>query len=232
MITRAVRRLRGARVIMACAGLWLAGACSLAGPRGVEQEARENLNAPASERLFGDSRVSVEKPSDVFPNTLLLTQEGKPVRFYDDLVKGKAVLVNFIYTSCQKSCSPTTANLALVHGLLGDRVGRDLFMLSISLDPTVDRPKELKDYAARFGQFKGWYFLTGNEAEIDDLRRKLGLYDLDPAIDADKTQHAGIVVVGSDTTNRWSSLPALMDPRQLAQTVLRITRNGGGVSGF
>jgi protein SCO1/2 len=165
------------------------------------------------------------KPSDGFPNILLQTQDGKSVRFYDDLVKDKTVLVNFIYTSCQKSCSPTTANLARVHKLLGDRVGRDLFLLSISLDPTVDRPKTLKEYAARFGQFNGWYFLTGNEREIEDLRRMLGLYDLDPVIDTDKTQHAGIVIVGNDSTNRWSSLPALMDPRQLAQTVFRIARN-------
>ena len=197
---------------MACAGLWLACACTPIGPPGAGQEARQDI----------------ETPSSHFPNTLLLTQEGKPVRFYDDLVKGKTVLVNFIYTSCQKSCSPTTANLARLHGLLGDRVGRDLFLLSISLDPVVDKPKTLKEYAARFGQFPGWYFLTGNEREIDDLRRKLGLYDLDPAVDADKTQHAGIVVVGNDTTNRWSSLPTLMDPRQLAQAVLRISRNGRG----
>jgi protein SCO1/2 len=168
------------------------------------------------------------KPSDGIPNIVLQTQDGRPVRFYDDLVKGKTVLVNFIYTSCEKSCSPTTANLAQLHGMLGDRVGRDLLMLSISLDPAVDRPKALKEYAARFGQFQGWFFLTGNEAEIEDLRRKLGLYDLDPAIDRDKAQHAGVVIIGNDTTNRWSSLPTLMDPRQLAQAVLRITRSGRG----
>lgn len=212
MSTQAVRRLRGAWIIMACAGLCLACACAPIGPPGAGQDARQDLKSPAS----------------VFPNTPLLTQEGRPVRFYDDLVKGKTVLVNFIYTSCQKSCSPTTANLALVHRLLGDRVGRDLFLLSISLDPAVDRPKTLKEYAARFGQFPGWYFLTGKETEIEELRRKLGLYDLDPVINTDKTQHAGIVIVGNDSTNRWSSLPALMDPRQLAQTVLRIARNGRG----
>jgi protein SCO1/2 len=195
---------------MACTGLWLACACAPIGSPGAGQDVRQDLKAP----------------TPVFPNILLLTQEGRPVRFYDDLVKGKTVLVNFIYTGCQKSCSPTTANLARVHGLLGDRVGRDLFLLSISLDPAVDRPKTLQEYAARFGQFPGWYFLTGNEAEIEELRRKLGLYDLDPVIDTDKTQHAGIVIVGNDSTNRWSSLPTLMDPRQLAQTVLRITRNG------
>ena len=201
---------------MACTGLWLTCACAPIGSPGAGQDVRQDLKAP----------------TPAFPNILLLTHEGRPVRFYDDLVKGKTVLVNFIYTSCQKSCSPTTANLARLHGLLGDRVGRDLFLLSISLDPAVDRPKTLKEYAARFGQFPGWYFLTGKETEIEELRRKLGLYDLDPVIDTDKTQHAGIVIVGNDSTNRWSTLPALMDPRQLAQTVLRITRNGRDASSF
>jgi protein SCO1/2 len=210
---------------MACAGILLTCSCSVAKSPGVGIEESPSLMASASEQGAANTRGSEKKPSDGFPNIMLQTQDGKPVRFYNDLVKGKTVLVNFIYTSCQKSCSPTTANLARVHALLGDRVGRDLFLLSISLDPAVDRPKTLKEYAARFGQFNGWYFLTGNDAEIDALRRAMGAYDLDPALDADKTQHAGIVIVGNDVTNRWASLPALMDHRQIAQTVLRITRN-------
>ncbi len=228
MTAMAPYRPQAVQAFIACAGIALICSCSVAGPPGAGKV--EPLNGPpasASQPVAANHPESIGKPSDGFPNILLQTQDGKPVRFYDDLVKGKTVLVNFIYTSCQKSCSPTTANLARVHKLLGDRVGRNLTLLSISLDPVVDRPKMLKEYAARFGQFHGWYFLTGNEKEIEDLRRKLGLYDLDPALDADKTQHAGIVIIGNDATNRWSSLPALMDPRQLAQTVLRITRNRG-----
>jgi protein SCO1/2 len=205
---------------VACAGIVFLSSCSVAGPP-------NNLLAPASAQSDASRQGSERKQSDRFPNILLQTQDGKQVRFYDDLVKDRSVLVNFIYTSCQQSCSPTTANLARVHKLLGDRVGQDLILLSISLDPAVDRPKTLKEYAARFGQFTGWYFLTGNESEIEQLRRAMGLYDLDPDRDADKTQHAGIVIAGNDTTNRWVSLPALMDHRQIAQTALRITRNRG-----
>ena len=218
----------GFRRFVACAGIVFICSCSVAGPPGAGKV--EPLNGPpasASEPDDVNLRGSMGKPSDGFPNILLQTQDGKSVRFYDDLVKGKTVLVNFIYTSCQQSCSPTTANLARVHKLLGDRAGRDLIFLSISLDPAVDRPKILKEYAGRFGQFSGWHFLTGTESEIEQLRRAMGLYDPDPARDADKTQHAGIVIVGNDRTNRWVSLPALMDHRQIAQTVLRITRNRG-----
>ncbi len=214
MSLSALCRLRGVLVIAAWVGLWSISACAPIQPSGGNPEAPPGPTTSA------------------LPNILLLTQENKQVRFYDDLVKGKTVLVNFIYTGCEKSCSPTTANLARMHGLLGDRIGRDLVLLSISLDPTVDRPAKLKEYAARFGKFQGWYFLTGNEIDIDNLRRRLGLYDLDSVLDADKTQHAGIVVIGNDMTNRWSSMPALMDPRQLAQTVLRIARNGREVSSF
>jgi protein SCO1 len=216
--TQAPRRSRGFWNFVACAGIVFLCSCSVAGPS-------DNLLASASEQSAASRQGSENKQSDGFPNILLQTQDGKWVRFYDDLVKDRSVLVNFIYTSCQQSCSPTTANLARVHKLLGDRVGRDLFLLSISLDPVVDRPKILKEYAARFGQFTGWYFLTGNESEIEQLRRAMGLYDLDPDRDADKTQHAGVVIAGNDTTNRWVSLPALMDHRQIAQTALRITRN-------
>ncbi len=169
-------------------------------------------------------RIPTGKVSDRFPNILLYTQDNKPVRLYDDLVKDKIVIVNFIYTTCQLSCVPTTANLALVHKLLGKRVGRDILMLSISLDPVVDTPKVLKEYAAKFGQFPGWYFLSGDYDEVDLLRHRMGVYDLDPVIDADKAQHAGIVTFGNDKTNQWAALPALMDYRGIVRTVLRITR--------
>ena len=220
MNTQTPRRPRGFWDFVACAGIVFLSSCSGAGPPG-------SLVSPASEQSAASRQGSERKQSDGFPNILLQSQDGKQVRFYDDLVKGKAILVNFIYTSCQQSCSPTTANLAKVHKLLGDLVGQDLIFLSISLDPAVDRPNILKEYAARFGQFNGWYFLTGKESEIEQLRRAMGLYDLDPDRDADKTQHAGIVIAGNDKTNRWASLPALMDHRQIAQTVLRITRNRG-----
>lgn len=220
MTAKVPYRLQGVWAFIACAGIVFICSCSVA-------RSPDNLPASASEQGAANQRKSMGKPSDGFPNIVLQTQDGKSVRFYDDLVKDQTVLVNFIYTGCEKSCSPTTANLARVYALLGDRVGRDLLLLSISLDSAVDRPKTLKEYAARFGQFHGWYFLTGNEAEIDHLRRSMGLYDLDPDRDADKTQHAGVVIVGNDRTNRWASLPALMDHRQIAQTVLRITRNRG-----
>src|SRR6266850_2331875 len=92
------------------------------------------------------------------PNVTLRTQDGVRVRFYDDLVKGKTVLINFMFTSCTAHCPFTTANLAKVQQALGPYAGRDVFLISISIDPANDVPATLASYAARFGAGPGWTF--------------------------------------------------------------------------
>src|SRR5690242_10787973 len=98
---------------------------------------------------------------EYFGNAPLTTQDGKVVHFYDDLLKDKAVVINLIYTHCSASCPLETAKLAQVQRLLGDRVGKDIFFYSISIDPERDTPKALKAYAQRFHVKPGWLFLTG-----------------------------------------------------------------------
>lgn len=163
------------------------------------------------------------KQSDKFSNILLYTQHGKRVRFYDDLIKDKAVMINLMYTTCPKICPVNTARLARIYELLEPLVGRNITMLSLSIDSNVDTPERLKRYWEVFGSKPGWLFLTGDYDEIDHLRRELGVYDLDPLIDADKTQHSGIITIGNDRTDRWTALPILMHAEQLASTILRQT---------
>lgn len=151
-----------------------------------------------------------------FPNVVLYTQENKPVRFYDDLLKGKIVLINFIFTTCTELCPLTTANLVKVQKLLGERLKEDFQMLSISVDPTADTPAQLKTYATRHGVKPGWYFLTGNSEEIDRVRVKLGLYD------KDKMQHTGLVVIGNEEKGRWMAMPALTAPTNITNTVMKL----------
>ena len=97
---------------------------------------------------------------DYFPNIELTTQDGEDVRFFDDLIKDKIVAINFIYTSCPDSCPLETAQLVTVQNILGDRVGKDVFFYSISIDPETDTPEVLKAYREKFGA--NWTFLTGN----------------------------------------------------------------------
>lgn len=142
-----------------------------------------------------------------FPNVVLRTHENDEVRFYDDLVKGKVVLISFMYTACEDICPMTTANLVRVQNLLGDLVGRDIFLYSITLDPETDTPEVLKQYAEAVGAKRGWPFLTGKYEDMELLRHRLGISDPDPVIDADKSQHGGILVYGNEARGRWV-LPA------------------------
>ena len=164
--------------------------------------------------------------SDRIPNILLYTQENKPVRFYDDLIRDRTVIIDFMWATCDDNCPVKTSNLVNVHKGLGNRVGRDILMLSISLEGKRDTPETLRQYVKRYGGSKpGWIYLTGDYDDVESLRYSLGVYDLDPVIDADKESHAGIITFGNDRTNRWAALPALMNSREIARTISRITRN-------
>ena len=121
-------------------------------------------------------------------------------------------------------------NLARVHRGLGPRVGRDLLMLSISLEGHRDTPASLRNYIERYGGNRaGWVYLTGEYEDVEALRYSLGVYDLDPVLDADRSSHAGIVTFGNDRTNRWAALPVLMNSRGIVRTISRITRNGDAI---
>ena len=150
-----------------------------------------------------------------FPNVPLLTHEGKLVKFYDDLVKDKTVLINFMYVRCGEICPGMTANLRRVQEEFGDRMGKDVFMYSVSLDQ--DTPEMLKGYAELFNVQPGWTFLTGKKADIEILRNQLGFNSSDPKIDKDRTQHTGVVKFGIEQRETWAMAPALSEPKFIAE---------------
>jgi protein SCO1/2 len=152
-----------------------------------------------------------------FPNVTLRTQDDEPVRFYDDLVKDKIVMLNFFYVSCTGICPASTANLVKVQQLLGDRVGRDIFMYSISLKPREDRPAQLKEYVEMHGIKAGWTLLTGKPDDCELLRRRLGFADPDPVRDRDVTNHIGLVVYGNERLDSWAACPARTEPTELVK---------------
>jgi protein SCO1/2 len=154
-----------------------------------------------------------------FPNVVLRTQDGKKVRFYDDLVKDKVVTINFFYAQCDELCPLVTANLAKVQKALGDRVGRDIFMNSITLKPEHDTPDVLKDYAEMYKAQPGWTFLTGDPADVVLLRRSLGFTYPDPRVDQDVTQHIGNVRYGNEPLMLWSACPGMARAEWIAESV-------------
>ena len=156
-----------------------------------------------------------------FTNAEVKTHDGRSFRFYDDLLVGKIVMINFFFIDCDAICPLTTQNLTNVQDLLGSRIGKDIFMYSISLQPERDTPERLANYAKTYGIGPGWLLLTGKPAEIEVLRRRLGFVDPDPVLDADLEQHLGTVRIGNEPLHRWSMSPALLNPAAIVRAVKR-----------
>ena len=153
-----------------------------------------------------------------FSNVPLITQDGKTVHFYDDLLKGKSVVINLIYTHCSASCPLETAKLSQVQRILGDRVGKDIFFYSISIDPMQDSPQVLKAYADKFNVGKGWLFLTGKKEDIGQISKQLGLASLTDLSNPDG--HLPALMIGKEATNQWMRNSAVDNPQFLAMTIL------------
>jgi protein SCO1 len=175
---------------------------------------------PSSAPSEPQSSVPKAMGPEYFPNVALRTHEGKEVRFYDDLIKDKVVLINFMYARCEGICPGNTANLRKVQKLLGEVVGREVFMYSITLRPEEDSPEVLATYAAAHGVGPGWQFLTGTPEDIELLRQKLGFTDPDPVLDQDNASHVGVVLYGSEPHQQWAACPGMAEPAVLAEQVL------------
>ena len=160
---------------------------------------------------------SSQRGGSHFPNVELTTQYGKKVHFYDDLVKGKIVAINLIYTTCKYSCPLETARLVQLQKLMGDRMGKDVFFYSISIEPEHDTPEVLKAYAEKYHVGPGWLFLTGKAADIKLLSHKLGLDSL-PTVD-DPDGHTPHLLIGNEATGLWMKNSALDNTRFLAMKI-------------
>ena len=155
--------------------------------------------------------------ADYFPNVPLITQDGVTVHFYDDLLKGKKVAINLIYTSCKDECPLETARLVQVQQVLGSRVGKDVFFYSISIDPARDTPAVLKAYAEKFHVGPGWLFLTGKEDDIKLVAKKLGLSRRRDALTRDG--HSASLMIGDEAGGQWMRNSAVDNPAFLATTI-------------
>ena len=158
-----------------------------------------------------------------FPNLTLTTQDGRRVRLYDDLLKGRTVLVNFFFIDCRDGVCPVTmTNLAKLQRLLGDRCGRDIEFYSFELDPRADTPGRLASYHRAIGAGPGWTFLTGSEHDLELCRRRFGFVDPDPAVDRARSEHTSVVLMGNEPHERWMASPAGSKPEWLLAQIERV----------
>ena len=166
----------------------------------------------------------VNSGTNRFPNVELTTHQGKKVRFYDDLIKGKVVAIELMYTTCKYNCPLETARLVQLQKLLGDRMGKDVFFYSITIDPEVDTPKALKAYAEKYHIGPGWLFLTGKEADIKLITRKLGLDFLPNPNDPDG--HTPSLLIGNEKTGLWMRNSGLDNTKFLALKIQQMLGYG------
>jgi protein SCO1 len=136
--------------------------------------------------------------ADYFPNLPVITQDGKTLHFYEDVIKDKIVVISFIYTSCPDICPLTTARLSQVEDKFKDHMGRDLFFVSVTVDPENDTPEKLKAFSKAFDTGPGWLFLTGKPSDIREINFKLG--DKSRSL----SDHRNEIVLGNDSTGEWA----------------------------
>jgi protein SCO1 len=156
-----------------------------------------------------------------FPDILVQTHEGQALRFYRDLIQDRIVTLNFMYLNCEDgSCPITTHNLLHAQQRLRSRVGRDIFMYSLTLDPERDTAAALKKHARGHGIGPGWLFLRASPQDTEILRRKLGFYSSDPAVDAKKSNHAAMVRYGNEPRQLWAAISGFAKPEVIVRAIL------------
>jgi protein SCO1 len=159
-----------------------------------------------------------------FTDTVLINQNGERMRFYTDLMKDKTVIIDTFFATCQASCLPMNRNLAQIQEGLGDRLGKDVNIISISVDPGVDTPTLLKAYAKKLNAKPGWYFLTGDKESIELILKKLGQF-----VD-DKNDHLNIFLIGNNRTGLWKKAFGLAKSEELMKVVESVVNDPGAAA--
>jgi protein SCO1 len=174
------------------------------------------MEAPSSAAHW---REAADAPwsADYFPNPVLTTQDGRKVRFYDDLIKGKSVAINTFFTVCTDVCPLSTAKMLELQRQFGRRVGQDIHFYSLSVDPIGDTPESMRAYAQKFGVGSGWTFLTGKPEDIQQITRRLGLGVIratDP-----RESHSTTLMVGNEPSGRWMKHSSTDNPQFVAASI-------------
>lgn len=178
---------------------------------GMTEASSANASADADAAHAAYAHVGSSKMT--IPDVELLDQDGNRVHFYSDLVKGKTVAVQFIFTTCTTVCPPLGATFARVQKELGERAGRDVRLISISVDPATDTPERLKAWAAKFHAAGGWTLVTGAKPQVDTLLRALGAATASPA------DHTPTVLIGNDAKGQWTRTYGLARPAVLVKLI-------------
>ena len=189
-------------------------ALSLSTALGQDASTAQKPKPPAPAGLASTGNDAARAPAErYFSDVELLDQDGRTLRFYNDVLKNKVVIINTFFTTCTNICPPMNRNFEKIQEALGDRLGKDAFLISISVDPETDTPPRLKDYSKRFHAKPGWLFLTGKKENVNWALYKLGQYV------ETKDDHTNIFIIGNEPKGLWKKAFGLAKAEELIQIV-------------
>jgi protein SCO1/2 len=181
----------------------------------------EHVRTPPAEPVLPPAAGPVSPAHKYFSDVELVDQDGRRHRFYSDLLQGKTVVVAAFFTSCTTSCPILAERMAALQERVGERLGRDVYLLSFSVDPHADTPARLKQYAERVGARPGWFFLTGSKTNVDWALYKLGAYT-DPA-----EAHSNLLILGNEPAGEWKKVFGLAPAEDLLRSLDAVLRERG-----
>jgi protein SCO1/2 len=162
---------------------------------------------------YAQQPTSSSAAAKYFSDVELINQDGQKLRFYSDVLKDKVVIINAFFSTCTSVCPPMNRNLEKIQDALGDRLGKEVYLVSISVDPENDTPARLKEYSQRFHAKPGWLFLTGKKENVNWALYKLGQYV------ETKNDHTTIVIIGNEPKGLWKKAFGLAKSDELIKIV-------------
>ena len=209
---------------------WIFAACALLAASSPAQDApppaapQPEASPPASHAEHQhhlDRTAEIDRARQYFTDVVLVNQDGEDMRLYSDLLHGKTVVISPFFTTCTGVCPVLSGKVAAIGRRLADRLGKDLHLISISVDPETDTPARLKAYAERFEARPGWYFLAGKKENVDWALHKLGQYV------EDREAHTNVMIIGNEATGRWRKAFGLSPPEELIRIVEEVLDDAG-----
>ena len=162
-----------------------------------------------------------EQARKYFTDVVLVNQDGKEMRLFTDLIRGRTVIIIPFFTSCTGACPAMNQNLAKIQDWLGDRLGKDAYMISISVDPSNDTVSKLREYATKFGARPGWFFVSGKPENVEFALKKLGQYV------QTREDHSNIMIIGNEKTGLWKKAFSLASTASLITVVDSVLNDKG-----
>lgn len=161
--------------------------------------------------------VTIDGRRLVIPDVVLRDQSGKKVRFYTDLLKGKSFVLGFFFTDCTYVCPRQGALFSAVQKQLGERLGKDTFIISVTVNPQRDTVERLKVWGAKFGRKPGWTLVTG---PVNEMEKLLVAFTGEGA--GPRDIHSGLIFIANDTTGRWTYVDELTSPAEVEKRISEV----------